>query len=756
MSFLPLVRIWIWVSVLASAAGWLLSALGQMNKVGYAVFGAVVLGGVWAWRKAPGGWRRNWGLAEGPDASARRPCLAGLDFNWRKLRARFRRWLPAGFAGLAFLVFLGATVYPPTTHEGLTCRVPRVLHWLAGGHWHWIITPNARLNDRPCGLEWMAAPLLLFTRSDRFLFLVNFIPWLCLPGLIFSVFTRLGVRPRVAWHWMWLLPTGYNFLLQSGSLGNDTTPAFYALAAMDFGLRAWASRRTVGIGAGRGIDAPPLTPSLSPSDGERVPVRAGEGQAPASSCVSGLGCLWLSILSAAFLTATKVSDLPLLLPCAVVVLPLLPLLLRRPAASCGVAALAATVSLLPSAALNILYSGDWTGLAVERSVIEMKHPLVGVWGNALLLLKNLAPPIFPLAGWWNQSALTILPHGLVAPLVANFEPGFHTVGELPTEDGAGLGFGVSFLLIVSVAAASWLRRKSGAGTASSPVPPARLPKHGDEAVPAPFLNPHCGDAERLAPRLTIPLLVRRLALVAPWISLLAYFVKAAMMDLPRHLSAYYPLLFPLLLVGAAQAVIVRRRWWRALAGFVLLLAVPVVVLVPGRPLWPAQTILSRLAAWKPNQRLLQRALTVYSVYGTRSDPLANVRALLPHGLKVVGFMGTADDLDISLWRPFGSRRIEHILLSESSDQIRQRHTSLLSPQISRLRKSSRRFFSFSKSSRLPPAAARLRGSSIVSIFCKGIAQPATSTARRLPYSSYLPSQTNSVLSCERGCGLSSP
>jgi hypothetical protein len=78
-------------------------------------------------------------------------------------------------------------------------------------------------------------------------------------------------------------------------------------------------------------------------------------------------------------------------------------------------------------------------------------------------------------------------------------------------------------------------------------------------------------------------------------------------------------------------------------------------------------------AVKPDQRLLKRALTVYSVYGVRSDPLADVRALLPQGLSVVGFMGTPDDIDISLWRPFGSRRVEHILLSDSRDQIRQRH-----------------------------------------------------------------------------------
>jgi hypothetical protein len=128
----------------------------------------------------------------------------------------------------------------------------------------------------------------------------------------------------------------------------------------------------------------------------------------------------------------------------------------------------------------------------------------------------------------------------------------------------------------------------------------------------------------------------------------------------------------LLLIGARQAVLVRRRWWRVLAAGVLLLAVPVVVLTPGRPLWPAQTLLSKLVVLKPDQPLLKRALTVYSVYDMRSDPLAEVRALLPPGLQVVGFMGTPDDIDISLWRPFGARKVKHILVSDSVQQIRQR------------------------------------------------------------------------------------
>jgi hypothetical protein len=162
-------------------------------------------------------------------------------------------------------------------------------------------------------------------------------------------------------------------------------------------------------------------------------------------------------------------------------------------------------------------------------------------------------------------------------------------------------------------------------------------------------------------------------LVSPWLSLLAYSMKSGMVTPARLISPYYPLLLPLLLVGARQAEIVRRRWWRAMVWGVLLLALPVLVLTPGRPLWPAQTILKKLLAVKPGQPSIARALAVYSVYDVRSDPLANVRALLPKELSVVGFMGTTDDIDISLWRPFGTRRVEHLLLSESRAQIRQRH-----------------------------------------------------------------------------------
>ncbi len=574
MTFLPLVRLWLWISALASIAGWTLSALGQLNRPGYAVFFAAFAVLVLVCHK-------KLGLVSCKKRS-----------RWKKILRRFRRPLPLCFALLVFSIFLGGVLYPPTHYVALTYHIPRVLHWLTDGRWHWIHTPVSRMNYSGCDFEWLSAPLLLFTKSDRALFLLNFIPFLLLPGLIFSVFMRLGVCARVAWQWMWLLPTGYNFLLQAGSAGNDAFSAVYALAAIDFGCRAWASRR--------------------PHD------------------------LWFSLLAAALLIGTKPTSLPLLLPWLILIFALLPLLRRKGLSTLLVLAMATLVSFFPIALMNKIHCGDWLGTSIESSHLQMQRPLIGIMGNGFqLLLDNFVPPFFPQASWWNQHALLILPPSWIV----NFQAGFFQLWELPTEDWAGVGFGISLLASV-LALVSFVSGGFCRGT-----------------VPA---------------RLSMPPKLCRWVLVTPWIALLAYCAKAGMATPARLIAPYYPLLLPLLLTGAGQSQIVRRGWWRVMVGGVLLLALVVLIVSPDRPLWPAKTILSEALARHPDQRLLARALKVYTVYSERSDPLAGVRTLLPPDIKVVGFIGTADDCDISLWRPFGERRVEHFFLTDPPEQIRQR------------------------------------------------------------------------------------
>jgi len=253
-------------------------------------------------------------------------------------------------------------------------------------------------------------------------------------------------------------------------------------------------------------------------------------------------------------------------------------------------------------------------------------------------LGNLLPPILPWAGWWNTHALGVLPQAIVSALGNNFEPGILIIGEVPTEDTSGVGFGVSWLLVVSLVALIWVRRKSRPMAADGP----------------------------------IPRWLCRCVMVAAWLALLAYSVKAGMNTAARLVSPFYLPLVPLLLVGAGQVEIIRRGWWRVLAGGTMALALVVLVLSPDRPLWPAQTILSRVLAQHPAQRSVTRALQVYTLYSHRNDALAGVRALLPPDLKVVGFIGDGDDCDISLWRPFDSRRVEHFLLTDPPELARSK------------------------------------------------------------------------------------
>jgi hypothetical protein len=577
MSAVQLVKYWLWIGVITSLAGWSLSAIEQLNRGGYCVFFAAAVAAIFLGRKQL-------------DLSC---ALKG--WNWKKISRRFRRPLPLTFALLTLLIFAGGLMYPPSNHTAMTYRIPRVLNWLAESNWFWIHTADPRMNDRACGIEWMATPLLLFTRSDRALFLLNFVPFLLLPGLLFSICVRLGVRARVAWHWMWLLPTGYSFLLQAGSAGNDTFPAVYLLAAVDFGLRAWSSRRIADV--------------------------------------------WHSILAAALLTGAKATNLPLLLPWAIVLFPLLPLLRRKLLATVSVVLIAAVISFLPTAVLNHVYCGDWTGAIIEPAHMTMSNPVTGIWGNTFqILLNNFVPPFFPQAQWWNQNAARILPEPFVSAVQKNFDIGYFQIGELPTEDWAGWGFGLSMLLTASLIAALRLRgRRKSDHESKFPVPP----------------------------------MVRRLVLLAPWVALLVYCAKSGMVTAARLISPYYTLLLPALILGAGHAQVVRRRWWRAAMWSSVMLAAAVLILTPPRPLWPAQTILSSALEAKPGNRLLTRALKVYSVYGTRSDPLAVLRPMLPPNTSVIGFVGTGDDIDISLWRPFFTRRVQHVLIEDSPETIRE-------------------------------------------------------------------------------------
>jgi hypothetical protein len=263
------------------------------------------------------------------------------------------------------------------------------------------------MNVVGCGFEWLSAPLILFTRTDQWIFLLNMVSYLMLPGLIFSVFTRLQVRPRVAWWWMWFLSSGWCFTIQAGSDVNDSFAAIYALAAVDFALRARESKRVAD--------------------------------------------LWLSMLAAALLTGVKQTNIPLALLWLIAAWPSARLLLARPRTTAFVVAASLLVSAVPGTVLNIEHAGNWQGLAsgVETSGWTAGSPFWKLVGNLFSIpLQNLLPPFFPLAGAWNETMQRFLQTPLGAHFVAFENFGYLSAGV--SEGQAGIGLGVCLLTLVSL------------------------------------------------------------------------------------------------------------------------------------------------------------------------------------------------------------------------------------------------------------------------------------------------------------------
>ena len=568
--------LWICLCAFLNCLGWLLSAVHQLNRAGYLTAFALALA-IWVVVRMKQG------------------CRVIPDFKWRPRWRRWQRGFPLIFLILAALAILGGILHAPSNYDALAYRVPRMLHWLAAEQWHWIYTDFPRLNTRATGFEWVALPTILFTQTDRFIFLINAVMYLFLPGLFYGVLTGMGVNRRVAATWMWLLPTGYCYLLQAGSIGNDMIGGFYVLAAMSYALKARKSG--------------------SPKD------------------------FLVSILAAGLLSSGKTSNLPLLLPWAIAIAPAWRVLMNRPIAAIAVCLVAAGSSFVPISIINAHYVGDWTGLAAEGLQLTKGEPVVRVANNAVLLtIQNLVPPIFPVSDAWNREVVRFIPDYFAQKIAKDFEPAgaFWRLGEMEIEETAGIGFGISILLIVSAVAGLFVGRLH------------MSPKKIDYRL----------------------MLIR----LGPWLALLVFMLKSNLSASARLAGPYYGLVVPLLLTGAQQSLVVRSVCWRRFAGLMLVPGLMVLLVSPGRPLWPAKTILTQLVGQHWQQPILKRALTVYSVYGLRYDGFKFARQQLPADANPLGFLAT-DETETSLWRPFGRRRILHIKATDNRQQIQARGIS---------------------------------------------------------------------------------
>lgn len=569
-----LTRIWIILSTLLICTGWILSALGQLNRIGYGVaLGIAAIATVpfvrSAWRERP-------------------------QFRAAPLRRRLRRPLALAFFFFATLTFIGGLIYAPNNYDALAYRVPRTLHWLAEGHWHWIHTTFDRLNTRSTGGEWTMAPLLLFFGTERVLWLPNFFMFAAMPGLLFTFLRGCGAARRVAWQWMWILPCGYCFLLQAGGVSNDLPGAFFGLAAIALALRAKKS--------GRAAD------------------------------------LWCSGLAAALATSVKASNIPFGLPWLVAAWPSLRLLAARPVATSAIALAGLLASFLPTAILNAKYCGDWSGAKLEQPGLGGAPAWLMLSGSAAgLTIQNFTPPIFPIANRWNDHVHSWLPAGIREKVRKHFEGGggMITMYEMQIEETAGLGLGISILLIVALAGALASRREKKFSPAAS-----------------------CS--------------LRWACAIAP----LVFMASIGMSAVARIFTPYYPLVTAVIIAGRGQESLTRRKWWRVLTALQFAFALLLFIITPARPMWPALTVLKKLAARPAPTTTVMRMLEVYTVQRVRPDVMAPARDALPPGALNVGLV-TNDDIETSFWRPFLSRTFQHVIATDAPESLAARNIEWL-------------------------------------------------------------------------------
>ncbi len=488
----------------------------------------------------------------------------------------------------------GGILYPCTDLDTNAYRTPRVLHWLGNEQWHWIHTLDVRMNVAGCNFEWLSAPLILFTRTDG-AFLINLISYLLLPGLIFDVFRRLQVRPRVAYWWMWFLSGGWCYAMQAGSSHNDSFAVIYALASVAFALRARTSGRVEDV--------------------------------------------WLSMLAAAFLTGAKQTDIGLALLWLVAAWPSLRLLFAKLLMTMGVAAVSLLVSALPLIYFDVRYVGTWTGLSPSPNSLfartELHSPVWGIIGNAFALTaQNLSPPYFPFAQRWYNLMVHFVktPWGLQLASFENIcyiKPGI-------SEKNAGIGMGISLLVIISFLGA-WRLKRGAAAKAG----PARETYY-------------------------------RMLYVIPFFLLLLFMAKVGTFQNGRQLAPYYVFFFPLLLIQAGQSPLVRKRWWQWIGLLTMLMAVATLLLVRSRPMFPANMILGALSAKHPQSKFIAQVLNSYSNRISLESLRGCFKDEIPASEQDIGYATTTGAAEPGLWIPFGRHKVERVLTGDSPEQLLQR------------------------------------------------------------------------------------
>jgi hypothetical protein len=267
-------------------------------------------------------------------------------------------------------------------------------------------------------------------------------------------------------------------------------------------------------------------------------------------------------------------------------------------------------------------------------------PLLSVsWNIPYLAIQNLTPPVFPLSAAYNRKIQSLIPDDLKGPLAGHFEAeaAILYAGELMMEENGPLGLGIVSLIMVGAVGGRACSRRMHT-TSHDP------PHH-----------------QRLL----------RLVFTGTLIALLPMLIKSGLTGSGRYLAPHYLLLvLPFFLISGMSGFY-RQRVWRIAVTICFTALLLTMVISPARPLWPALTILKAANAGDSASPALRRVWEVYQTYRLRPEAFAPIRDHVPDGAHTIGLL-SGNTPEASLWKPFGKRKVTHILTTDSLVSIRER------------------------------------------------------------------------------------
>lgn len=327
-----------------------------------------------------------------------------------------------------------------------------------------------------------------------------------------------------------------------------------------------------------------------------------------------LSPVFLAVISASLLTACKASNLPLLLPCAIPLLYGWKTWIKKVNVILPMLLLGACVSFLPLAILNLRHTGDWTGDPGNTGRLKIEAPIAGIVGNTLQLgVSLIQPPLQIMKQPWEQIERFAEKNSY---LNKHFPRISLRTQEIPNEETAGLGLALLLVFLVFISTRGKHTKSSG---------------------------------------------LNRLGYVI-WLSslfsLLVFMAKMGSENGPRLLAPYYPIVLSGFCAWAGSPRTKSGTFPAFIAVCAMLAPIPPLILTPSRPLLPMQRLTATLLEKKPDSAALSRMKMVYSTYARRWDVLGPLReGLDAFDVEEVGFMGSGDDSEVALWRPFGSRKV---------------------------------------------------------------------------------------------------